>query len=225
MDNNSFDWVAVQLQNGNKNFNDLSAMGVDPSNTTLQSADFYKQQPKIKETFKNQDGSFDNDKFNAFYTNAAQTLNNYKKSDASINNVTTDVWSDGSISRNLGMVIRNKPVTVSLASKEPFTALKQAQGSFYGMTEINKWTKPTKSIAEVAQGRAVIDGITGKQLDYTPEDTNLFNLYGFFKEPLVLATYDQDIKDPKGKVIHQKGEFKFDDKGLPLYETLALRYP
>lgn len=223
--NNSFDWVAVQMQNGNKSFGDLNAMGVDPSNTTLQSADFYKNQSKIKDIFKNPDGTFDNDKFNTFYTNAAQTLNNYKKSDASINNATTDVWADGSISRNLGMSIRNKPVTVSLASKEPFTALKQAQGSFYGMTEINKWTKPTRSIAEVAQGRTVVDGTTGKALDYTPEDTNLFNLFGFFKEPLVLASYDDDVKDPKGKVIHKKGEYKFDDKGLPFYETLAGRDP
>jgi hypothetical protein len=39
----------------------------------------------------------------------------------------------------------------------------------------------------------------------------------------VLATYDEDVYDADGKLIHQKGERKLNDEGLPYYETLGGR--
>jgi len=221
---NSFDWLAVTTQASDKSFTDIYSLGVDPSNTTLESKEFYKKSNKIQQMPAFQtEGKFDSAKFDAFYLSTAKSFNEYKKADFDLGNATLDMWEDTSVARALKAPIRKNPVKVSLTSKDPFTNLKQAQGSFYGITEINKWTKPTKTLSEVAQGLNVIDGATGKELDYKPEDTGLFNLYGFFDEPLVMSQYDIDIKDDKGKIVHKKGEYKFDENGLPRFETLAGR--
>ncbi len=222
---NGFDWVAVQLQSQDKTFDDLSALGVDPSDTTLESKDFYKNKSKIKEIFKTEDGGFDQKRFDEFYSQSEKSLNAYKQADTSLGNVTMDLWDDTSITRALNLNIRRNPVKVSIVTKDPFTNLKLARGSVFGLSEINKWTSPKKSMAEVAQSHFVADGATGKRLNYTPEDTSLKNLFGMFQEPLVMATYDNDIRDEKGKVIHEKGDYKFDEDGLPYYETLAGRDP
>lgn len=217
------DWMSVQLQAPDKSLADIYSMGVDPSSTTLQSKDFYKGTKKIQSMFTQPNGQFDDKGFNQFYNNAAQSFNNYQKGDFDLGNVTTDLWNDTSLARSLNAPINKNPVKVTLVSDDPFTNLKTAQKSFFGLNEIGKWTAPKKSIAEVAEGQKVMDGATGKELDYTPEDTNLFNLFGFFGDPLVMAQYDDDVKGPDGKILHKKGDMKMDDKGLPRYETLAGR--
>jgi hypothetical protein len=219
----SADWMSVQLQAPDKSLADIYSMGVDPNSTTLQDKNFYKGTKKIQSMFTQPNGQFDDKAFNQFYNNAAQSFNNYQKGDFDLGNVTTDLWNDTPLARSLGAPINKNPTKVSLVSADPFTNLKTAQKSFFGLNEIGKWTAPKKSLAEVAQGQKVMDGVTGKELDYTPEDTNLFNLFGFFGDPLVMAQYDDDVKGPDGKIIHKKGEMKFDDKGLPRYETLAGR--
>jgi hypothetical protein len=42
-----------------------------------------------------------------------------------------------------------------------------------------------------------------------------------FSEPLVIATYDEDVTDPKtGELLHRKGEYKLNDDGTYYTETL-----
>lgn len=217
------DWLAVQAQAPGKSLADIYSMGVDPNTTSLQDKGFYKNTKKMQTMFANPDGSFNDKAFNQFYDTAAQSLNDYQKGGFSLGGATTDLWEDTSVARSLKAPINKQPVKVSLTSDEPFTNLKTAQKSFLGLNEIGKWTQPKKSIAEVAEGQKVLDGTTGKELDYAPEDTNLFNLFGFFNDPLVLSTYDSDEKDEKGRITHHRGETKFDAQGLPRYETLAGR--
>jgi len=219
---NNADWLAIQMQAPTATPADIYSMGITPNNTTMQPAEFYKDSAPVKAAFKKADGTFDDEGFNNFYTNAQKSLNAFHQDDFSLGNVTTDLWDDTSVARNLKAPINRNPVKVSLSSNDPFTNLKNAQRSFYGLTEINKWTNPKKSLAEVAEGRNVIDGSTGKDLGYTPESSGIF---GFFKEPLVLSQYDEDIKDEKGNIIHHRGELKYDAEGLPRYETLAGRDP
>lgn len=221
--NNSYDWLAVKDQASDKSFADIYSLGVSPTDTTLQSKDFYKKSDKIQQQFKKQDGTFDNAGFDAYYLDAEKSLNEYKKSNFDLGNGSMDLWEDTSVARAIKAPIRKNPVKLSLTSRDPFTNLKTAQGSFLGLQEINKWSSPTKTLSEVAQGQKVVDGISGKSLDYTPEDTGLLNMYGFFNEPLVMAQYDKDVKDEKGKVINKKGDYKFDEQGLPFYETLSGR--
>src|ERR1041385_2074730 len=149
MDNtNSFDWLAVQAQSPDKTFTDLQSEGIDPTRTTLQSKAFYENSPKIQQAFRTTSGEFDKDKFNKYYADAQQSLNQYKKSNFTLGNVATDLWDDTPVSRAIGAPIqgRTAPVKVSMTSSDPFTALKTAQGSFLGLTELNKWSDPTKSM-------------------------------------------------------------------------------
>lgn len=220
--NNGADWLAVKAQASDKTFADIYSLGVDPSTTTLQSKDFYKKSDKIQQMFKTPEGKFDQKGFDAFYLDAEKSLNSFKQADFDLADVSTDLWEDTSSARYLKAPIRQNPVKVSLTSKDPFTNLKKAQGSFLGLTEINKWTDPTKTLSEVAQGQKVRDGITGKELGYTPEDTGLFNMFGFFNEPLVMAQYDADGVDDKGNKV-KKGDMKYGKDGLPYFETLAGR--
>lgn len=217
------DWLAVQAQASDKSLADIYSMGVDPNTTTLQDKNFYKESPKIQSMFKQPNGQFDDKAFDQFYNGAAQSLNQYQKGGFDLGNVTMDLWNDTSLARSLGAPINKNPVKVSLTSSDPFTNLKTAQKSFFGLNEIGKWTQPKKSYGEVAEGQKVLDGATGKELDYTPEDTSLTGLFGFFGDPLVFSQYDEDVKDAQGKLLHKKGEMKLDDKGLPRYETLAGR--
>lgn len=228
MDNtnsDSFDWLAVQDQSSNKSFSDLQAAGIDPTLTTLQPKSFYQQSPKIQSEFRTQTGDFDQKSFDKYYSSAQQSLNQFKKSNLNLGNVTTDLWDNTPVSRAMGAPIAGKsePVKISLTSSDPFTAMKTAQGSFMGLTELNKWSDPTKSVAQVAKTQNVVDSLSGKDLGYTPEDNGISDLFGFGSEPLVQAQYDKDDIDSKGNVLHKKGESKLNKAGLPYYETLAGR--
>lgn len=218
--NNSFDWLAVSTQAQDKSMSDIFSMGVDPSNTTLKSKDFYKKSDKIQEMFKTPEGDFDAKRFDAFYLEAEKSFNEYKKADFDLGSVAYPDWDDSNTSRPIKA---KNPIKLSLTSKTPFTNLRVAQQSYFGLSEINKWSAPQKTYSEVAQGQKVLDGLTGKELDYTPEDTGLFNLFGFFSEPLVMATHDSDGVDPITGEKFKKGDYKYDKNGLPRYETLAGR--
>jgi len=71
---------------------------------------------------------------------------------------------------------------------------------------------------EIAQTRPVYNVETGFWED-SPNDSFFDNL----TKTLVLATYDEDEYDSYGNLIHQKGEKKLDNEGLPYYETLGGR--
>lgn len=220
---NSADWMAIQMQAPTATPSDIYGMGVNPNNTTLQSEDFYRNSPKVQAMFKDKSGAFDDSAFKGYYLQAQKSLNDFHKQDFSLGSVTTDLWDNTSIARAINAPILRNPVKITAGDDNPFTNLKVAQGSFLGLQEINKWTAPTKSISQVAEVQNVRDGLTGKVLDYKPTDTGIGNIFGFVRDPLVMAQYDDDIKDAKGNVIHRRGELKYDDKGLPYYETLAGR--
>jgi len=227
MENNNSDWMAVQTQVGDSaTFADVYNLGVDPSTVSLDTKATYKNKKKIKENpafITN--GKFDDTKFDQYYDTAVKTLNAYKQTDFAIgsgNIPTMNFWEDTNLARTLKQKTYKDPISVK-TNTDPGTALKLAQKSNLGFIVLNQWSDPQKSIAEVAQGQKVLDGSTGKELDFTPEDNGISNAFGFFNEPLVLSAYDADIKDEKGNIIHQRGETKFDAKGLPRYETLAGR--
>jgi len=227
MENNNLDWMAVQTQVGDSaSFADIYNLGVDPSAVTLDTKSTYKDKKKIKENPNFQtNGKFDDKKFDQYYDMSVQTLNAYKSSDYSIgsgNVPDMNLWEDTGLARALKQKTFKDPISIKI-NKDPSTNLKIAQKSNLGFIDLNQWSDPQKSIAEVAQGQKVLDGITGKELDFTPEDNSIGNAFGFFNEPLVLSAYDKDETDEDGNIIHKRGETKFDAKGLPRYETLSGR--
>lgn len=226
MENNNSDWMAVQTQAGDASFADIYNLGVDPSAVTLDTKETYKEAKKIKENPAFQTaGKFDDKKFDQFYDMSVKTLNAYKNSDYSIatgEQPDMPLWEDSNLARRLKQKTFRDPISLK-TNTDPERNLKIAQKSNLGLIQLNEWSDPQKSLAEVAQGQKVIDGRTGKELKFTPQDNGFGNAFGFFNEPLVLAAYDNDIKDEKGNIIHKRGETKFDAKGLPRYETLAGR--
>jgi hypothetical protein len=226
MENNNSDWMAVQTQVGDASFADIYNLGVDPSAVTLDTKSTYKEKKKIKENPVFQtNGKFDDKKFDQYYDMSVKTLNAYKQSDFSVgsgNIPDMNLWEDTSLARALKQKTFKDPISIK-TNVDPERNLKIAQKSNLGFVDLNQWSDPQKSIAEVAQGQKVLDGKTGKELDFTPEDNGIGNAFGFFDEPLVISAYDDDVTDADGKVIHKRGETKFDAKGLPRYETLAGR--
>ena len=90
-------------------------------------------------------------------------------------------------------------------------------------------SKRTKSEQEIAQSQKIFNPETGKFENYTPEDYALFSnpvkwVQNLFKEPLVLAQYDQDEVDEQGNK-HKKGEYKLNPEGTYYYEKLNGRSP
>jgi hypothetical protein len=98
-----------------------------------------------------------------------------------------------------------------------------------GVIGVNRVGPRTMSDRELAQTQKIFDHSTGQYEDYTPNDVALTSnpfawIVSQFKDPLVLATYDENGQhfDPiLGRMVdHQKGQKKLNEQGLPFYETL-----
>lgn len=103
----------------------------------------------------------------------------------------------------------NRPKLVSVTNENLVTSSLDALG---------KKGKQTLSQREIAQTQKVYNYETGEWED-SPNDS----WFGHFGDTLVLATYDEDEYDENGNLIHQKGQRKLNDEGLPYYETLGGR--
>jgi hypothetical protein len=86
------------------------------------------------------------------------------------------------------------------------------------LESIGKRGQRTLSQSEIAQTQKVYNTETGEWTD-SPNDSFFDNFFN----PLVLATYDEDEYDEQGNLIHEKGERKLNEEGLPYYETLGGR--
>jgi hypothetical protein len=86
------------------------------------------------------------------------------------------------------------------------------------LESIGKKGKRTLSEREIAQSQPLYNFETGEWED-SPNDSFFDNFFN----TLVLATYEEDEYDLEGNLIHQKGERKLNEDGLPYYETLGGR--
>lgn len=197
----------------NQDFNvlDFQAVGLNGSNTTLRSEDEYKQSEKITSRAEFQtDGKFDENKFHEWYVGVAQMYNQLSSTDydkAIMDMASYDmdnIWVD-SHKRTKD----NRPKLVSVTNENLVTSSLDALG---------KKGKQTLSQREIAQTQKVYNYETGEWED-SPNDS----WFGHFGDTLVLATYDEDEYDENGNLIHQKGQRKLNDEGLPYYETLGGR--
>ena len=190
---------------------DFQAVGLNASNTSLRSEDEYKRSDKITSRSEFQtDGKFDEAKFHDWYVGAAQMYNqlsatDYDKEIMEMAQYDMDnIWVD-SHKRTKD----NTPKLVEVVNENLTT---------YGLDAVGKRGKQTMSQREIAQTQKVYNTKTGEWED-SPNDS----WFGHFTDTLVLATYDEDEYDENGNKIHQKGERKLNDEGLPYYETLGGR--
>ena len=74
------DWFATLMYNNPSSFEEIVANGITPDNSSIKSADYYKEQPAVQEAFS-KDGKFDEETFNNFYTSALNMYNQFSNED------------------------------------------------------------------------------------------------------------------------------------------------
>ena len=79
MQDKKYDWMALLQYQPNYSLADFKDLGVTPDNAEFKSRDFYKGLEGVRkaEIFLNDEGEFDEKKFNKFYDSAAILYNNY----------------------------------------------------------------------------------------------------------------------------------------------------
>lgn len=207
------DIILNMLANPKFTLEDFQAVGLNSDNTGLQSEDKYLESDKIQSVsaFQDTNGKFDKNKFHNFYQAAGQFYNQMSNDDYDKAILKQAQFSKDNIwvnpqQRNIDY----KPTLVKRANPTLVTS---------SLEQMGQMGKRTLSTSEIAQTQAVVDPITGKK-SASPNDSFFSNLFN----TLVLASYDNDVVDPKtGEVLHKKGDLKYNDDGLPYYETLSGR--
>lgn len=207
------DIILNMLANPKFTLEDFQAVGLNSDNTGLQSEDKYLQSDKIKSVsaFQDSNGQFDKNKFHNFYQSAGQFYNQMSNDDYEKAILEQAQYSKDNIWVNpKKRTVDYKPTLVKRANPTLVTN---------SLEQMGQMGKRTLSTSEIAQTQAVVNPITGEK-SASPNDSFFSNLFN----TLVLASYDNDIVDPKtGEVLHKKGDLKYNEDGLPYYETLSGR--
>ena len=207
------DIILNMLANPKFTLEDFQAVGLNSDNTGLQSEDKYLQSDKIKSisAFQDSNGQFDKNKFHNFYQSAGQFYNQMSNDDYEKAILEQAQYSKDNIWVNpKKRTVDYKPTLVKRANPTLVTN---------SLEQMGQMGKRTLSTSEIAQTQAVVNPITGEKSS-SPNDSFFSNLFN----TLVLASYDNDVVDPKtGEVLHKKGDLKYNEDGLPYYETLSGR--
>lgn len=208
MENNikTNDWFATRILNNDKDPVNLIESGITPINSTLQSPDFYKNKTKVQQMFVNDEGKFDEDKFNNVYNSIAHEFEYL--SAINTENLILDAYekSESNFTTDFGKVKEQK-IDVTLTPNP----LNQSQG----INIWNKWSDPTISNREAAQTNQYYDPKTNTWSEKTLNELGALGL--LTENSLAYAIWDEDGEhiDPmtKQKVLHKKGEWKTDEFG------------
>lgn len=218
------DWLAANINNPGYDVGDFKAVGLDTDNTQLLSEEEYKNKSLIKKRFTKDDGEFDDEKFHEFYENMAQLYNVLDDSERMFK---YDPFDYSRFYKPKEKQIVDYPEFNMFRMSNPTGITKSKAG-------INIFTEPEFSSREWAQKSKVFNRETGEFEDYSPNDHALVVnpiewFHDWIKDPLVLATYDEDTidEDPiSGQTVeHKKGDIKLNSEGKPYYETLNGRNP
>lgn len=199
------------LANEKFSASDFQAVGLNAGNTSLLSEEDYKRSDKIKQNEKFlTDGKFDDAKFHEYYVGVAQlynqlSLQDYDKTVMDLAQYSMDnIWVD--LNKR---TIDNRPKLTKAPNENLVTN---------SLIAVGKKGPQTLSQREIAQTQKVYNTKTDEWTD-APNDS----WWGYLDDTLVIATYDEDEYDENGQLIHQKGQRKLNDEGLPYYETLGGR--
>lgn len=221
MEDKQYDLLLSLVDNGgDASIVDLVDKGMTTDNTSFYDKDTYKNSEVIKEKFTNPNtGEFDDKLFDNVYASAEAQyqklgiLQDVKKADNLFKDkgYLNDAWlkiTDNN-AYQLSKLGEDKTLTSKYISTPNPDLVTKSLAKHLNYTAESPW-----SVRELAQMNRVKDSITGEWRD-TP------SFFGV--EPLVLATYDEEVKDENGNVIHEKGERKLDEDGHYYYETLGNR--
>lgn len=211
--NDKLDLFLNIMKNPDKNFEDLINAGFTADNSELLSKDVYQNDAEIKDFYTNSNGTFDQDRFDKDYeviSQIQQNLQHLKDYGKQINYF--------SYHRDNFLVDEKK--RRKGYDFEIFRALNPFEQTA-GIVQLGKAENPIKTAAEIAQGEQV-HNLKTNTWEESPEEASFFD--NVLSETKVLAMYEEDgvHEDPitGEKVIHQKGDLKFNANGKPYYETL-----
>lgn len=213
------DFLLSSLLNPTYDTGMLRAAGLNMDNTQLLSKQEYLSSNFIKDNdaFKNEDGVFSQAKFDEFYNQVSQQ---WKIFTGIPNGLQYDLFDYRRYDKDNARVTNPNLTLFKVDNPEESTI---------GYGWINETQESPFSSRELAQRNSVYDTKTGTYLEYSPNDHALFSnplqwFKDIFKEPLVLAAYDEDEEylDPIDNTvkIHKKGDLKLNDDGKYYYETL-----
>ena len=194
---------------------DIVANGITPNNTAIQSEDYYKNIDQVRAKFTDENGNFDEVKYDNFYRSALSTYNDYANGTFEkemIQNMAKDPfdWTDP-----LNTNRKNYSARVQVGYNPDRRSM--------GVGNLFEVGGPSFSMREVAQANIARDE-EGNLLNWTPNEKG--GLFKALTRPtLALATWDEDgTHEINGvSVVHKKGEYKFDENGDPYYEKLGNR--
>lgn len=206
------DWFATRLMNGDKDLTNLIADDIVPANSTLESPEFYKEKNKVKEIFTDDNGNFDDEKFNNFYNQMKLEYDYLKAIDTE--NYIYDMYqkSNADFTTDFGKA-KDREMTVS--------QIANPQEQKYGIGQWNTWSDPELSKREAAQKNYYYNTETGQWSDKTVNELGALGL--ITGDSLVYATWDADgthIDPLSGETVHHaKGDWKTDEWGNYYTET------
>lgn len=196
------------------NVYDLLKSDITPDNTSFFDKDTYKNTEFAKKAFKDDNGNFDELKFNDAYLKAS--------------NLYTELSNDKLLRKNLEWDAYDfmRPID-SKTKKESIAITKDINPykDLYGRTALHSIDKGKFSLRELAQKSQIYDTKKGYFLDKTANDLGL--LGSLFGETMVYAQWDEDGPhvDPftNRTVQHKKGDYKLNKAGEFYIETLGDR--
>lgn len=212
-----YDWFATRIFQPEMSIDELFDQGITPENTGFKTREDYKNIASVREQFIDSEGLFDEDAFNRAYNSSREMYNMYVNKEYNkklLEEFAYDPYE---------WYAPATAETIDVAASNAVTS----NGMFYSTNigGIGEDTESPYSVREIAQQQLVHDE-NGNQLDWTPEDKGGL-LKGMFRDPLVLATYDEDTPeyDEDGNLItiHKKGDYKLNEFGAPYYEMLGDR--
>ena len=207
------DIILNMLANPEFTVTDFQSVGLNGNNTGLRSEQEYLQSDKIRNNKFFADtatGEFDEAKFHSFYVGAGQFYNQLATQDYEQSAIDQALFSKDNMWVSPDKrVVDFSPKLVRQQNEHLVTS---------SLESIGKRGQRTLSQSEIAQTQKVYNTETGEWTD-SPNDSFFDNFFN----PLVLATYDEDEYDEQGNLIHEKGERKLNEEGLPYYETLGGR--
>lgn len=211
--NDKLDLFLNVMKNPDKNFEDLINAGFTADNSELLSKDVYQNDSEIKDLYTNSNGIFDQDRFDKDYeviSQIQQNLQHLKDYGKQINYFSyhRDNFLVDEKKRRKGYDFE------IFRAPNPFEQTA-------GIVQLGKAENPIRTAAEIAQGEQV-HNLKTNTWEESPEEASFFD--NILSETKVLAVHEEDGVHEDSitgeKVVHQKGDLKFNANGKPYYETL-----
>ena len=220
------DWVLNIINNPHVTTADLREAGLNADNTSLQSAEVYKQHEKITSNplFMDENGVFDSNKFDKFYETALLTYN-MLANDTFNDKILEEATQYGQDNIFVKPERRKKAYVEYEIKPNPDKVTE-------GLIRIGETELPTNSTEEIAQTQKVLVNPTEVYDSNGNPDWNKAiwhdapndSYFTDFFDTRVLASYDSDgthIDQYTGELVnHKKGELKINELGTYFYENL-----